>query len=453
MDKEKLGNMPLKKLILYMAIPMVLAQLVNLLYNLVDRIYVGRIPEVGTMALTGLGVAFPIIILISAFGGLVGSGGGTRVAIALGEKKYDKAEKILGNSFLLLVFFSVICLIVFYIFKDPLLIFFGASENSLPYASSYLGIYLIGTLSIMVTLSLNMFITSQGFTKVSMITVIIGCIANIILDPIFIFGFNMGVEGAALASVISQTISAIFVIVFLCSKKSIIRLKFSQMKINFKIIGAIVAIGISTFVMQATESLIQLVFNKGMQTYGNDYYIALMTIMFSSMQMIMLPLMGFCQGVQPVISYNYGAKNIDRVKKTFWIMFKICLGYSLVVIGLIEVFPTLIIRIFTDDINVIGIGAKPMRIFLMGISLMGAQIACQQTFVALGRAKTSLFLAMLRKIILLIPLAIIIPLVTDLGVYGLYIAEAISDIMAITVTIVLFISTRKKLFVVPNEEI
>ncbi|MEG1835682.1 MAG: MATE family efflux transporter [Oscillospiraceae bacterium] len=446
MDKNhKLELMPIKKLFFEMAIPTLLAQLVSLLYNVVDRMYVGRIEGSGSLALAGLGVSFPIILLISAFSGLIGMGGAPRAAIAMGNKDNNTAEKILGNSITMLLGLSVILFTAFYFSKDFILMAFGASAQSLPYASDYLTIYLYGTPFVMLTFGLNIFITNQGFTKISMITVIIGCVLNIILDPIFIFALNMGVKGAALATIISQGVSAFFVIGFLLSKKSTLKVRLKNLKLSKVLVGSILSLGVSPFLMQSTECLIQLIFNTGMQKYGNDNYVALMSIFFSVTQILLMPMQGLTQGVSPIISYNYGAKNMARVRETFNLLFAVCIGLSAISVVFAEIFPGVLIGLFTSDASLIALGIKPLRIFVFGMAIFGAQSACQQTFLALGQAKVSMFLAALRKIILLTPLALLLPLIPKLGIWGLFIAEPVSDILATTTTIIMFIFMSKKL--------
>lgn len=445
MKQNRLETEPIGKLILQLAIPTVLAQLVNLLYNIVDRIYVGRIPGEGSLALAGLGVTFPIILLVSAFASLAGMGGASRAAVCMGAKDNERAEKILGNSTMLLIVFAVVLAVVFIITKDPILLTFGASETTLPYASDYITIYLIGTVFVQIALGLNMFITNQGFSKTSMMTVCIGAIINIILDPIFIYGFNMGVKGAALATIMSQAVSCIWVLKFLTGKKTILKIKLKNLIPDWNIIGLILSLGVSPFIMQMTECLIQLTFNNGMLKYGNDLYVALMSILFSLTQLIWMPLQGFAQGSQPVVGYNYGAGRIDRVKKAFKVQFTISLAFSLVAIGIVELFPKVFMGLFTNDPELINIGVNTTRLFLAGMALMGAQSACQQTFLALGEAKISVFLACLRKVILLLPLALILPKIGGLGVWGLLLAEPVSDVIAATCTTTMFAIRSKKL--------
>lgn len=446
-ENQALATEPVGRLLFRLAIPTVVAQLVNLLYNIIDRIYVGHIPDVGTEALAGLGVTFPIVMLVAAVSSLAGMGGSARAAIAMGKGEHNQAEKYLGNAAAMLVVFSVILTVVFLITKDPILMVFGASETTLPYASSYLGIYLLGTIFVQIALGLNMFITNQGFAKTSMATVCIGAVLNIILDPIFIFVFHMEVRGAALATIISQAVSAIWVLKFLTGKKTVLRLKLSCMLPDWEIIGSILILGISPFIMQSTESLIQLIFNTGMQKYGDDMYVAVMSILFSIMQVVWMPMQGFAQGAQPIISYNYGARNIPRVKKCFRILFVICMAFSVCIIGLVELFPGLFIGMFTDEAALIQLGTPALRIFMLGMCIMGAQSACQQTFLALGESMISMFLALLRKVILLMPLALILPVVTGWGVWGLFIAEPVSDVIAVCTTTTMFAVRSRKILV------
>lgn len=441
MEKEPVG-----RLLFSLALPTVLAQLVNLLYNIVDRIYVGRMGEEGALALAGLGVTFPVIMLISAFAVLIGMGGAPRASIAMGKRDKEQAEKILGNCVLMLFLVSIVLTVVFMVFKEWILIRFGASENTLSYAAEYLSVYLLGTVFVQAALGLNMFITSQGFAKVGMMTVCIGAILNIVLDPVFIYGLDMGVKGAALATVISQGVSAVWVVKFLSGRKTILKIRRKNFRLSGNIVLSVLALGISPFVMQSTECLVQLTFNTSMLKYGDDIYVAVMSILFSITQFVWLPMQGFTQGAQPILSYNYGAGNMDRVKKTFRLLLTAALTYSLCLVGLIEIFPGFFIRIFSNDLRVIEIGTFGIRIFMAGMLIMGAQSACQQTFLALGEAKISLFLALLRKVILLIPLALVLPLVGGLGTTGLYLAEAAADILAVITTMTLFTIRSKALF-------
>ncbi len=450
MEKNHLETTPIVPLIIKMAIPTVLAQIVQLLYNVVDRIFVGRIEDVGPLALAGLGVSLPIISLIIAFASLIGVGGATRAAIAMGAKDTKTAEKLLGNAITLIIATSLVLTTVFLIFQDELLFAFGASENTIQYATGYLSIYLLGTIFVQTTLGLNMFITNQGFAKTSMMTVLIGCILNIILDPIFIFYFDMGVRGAALATIISQAVSAVWVLRFLLSKKSILRIRKCNLKPTSFVVKGILSLGISSFIMQSTESLIQLVFNKGMQTYGGDEHVALMSIFFSLMQIVFLPVLGFGQGAQPIISFNYGAGNVSRAKETFRCLLLINSLFTVTIVAVILLFPQSFIGLFSSNSELIALGTPALRLYIFGMSFMGIQMACQQAFVATGRAKISVFLAMLRKIILLTPLALILPHINDIGFWGVLAAEPISDILSASTALVLFLMFRKTIFVKPG---
>lgn len=444
-EKNKLETEPVGGLIMRLALPTVLAQLVNLLYNIVDRIYVGRIPEIGSLSLAGLGVTFPIILLVSAFAMLAGMGGASRAAVAMGAKDNDRAEKILGNGTTLLIIFSVVLSVLFLVTKDWILLKFGASSATLPYASDYISIYLLGTVFVQLSLGLNMFITNQGFAKTSMITVCIGAVLNIALDPLFIYVFGMGVKGAALATIISQAVSCLWILKFLTGRKTIIKIRAKNLILRGDIVMSVLSLGISPFIMQATECLIQLTFNNGMLKYGGDMHVALMSVLFSLMQLVWMPMSGFTQGATPVIGYNFGALRYDRVKKAFKVMFITNILFSITVIGLVELFPKFFVGLFTNDAQLITLGENTTRLFLAGMAVMGAQSACQQTFLALGEAKISMFLACLRKIILLFPLALILPRINGMGVWGLMLAEPVSDVIAATCTTSLFVFRSKKL--------
>lgn len=444
---EKLGTEPIGKLIVSLAIPAVAAQLVNVLYNIVDRMYIGHIEEVGSIALTGVGVCFPIITLISAFSSFVGAGGAPLTAIQLGRKNREGAEKILGNGVTILACFSIVLTVFFMLFKEPLLYKFGASDDTIVYALQYLDIYLIGTIFVQFALGLNMFITSQGHAAVGMLSVLIGAIINIILDPILIFGFDMGVRGAALATIIAQACSAIWVVRFLLSEKSGIRIRKNYLKPDWRIIGSVAALGVSPFIMQATESLISIVFNSGLKRYGNDLYVGSMTILQSIMMLVTIPVMGLTQGTQPIISYNYGAKNVSRIKKTFLIVATLTFSITTICCLATSLFPTVFAKLFTPDEALIQLVGKVLPIFMAGIWIFGIQLACQSAFMGMGKAKVSLFIALLRKVILLVPMAIILP--RYFGVEGIYYAEPISDITSAIVTMILFTLTFKKIL---NEE-
>lgn len=426
----------LNKLMLSMAFPTIVAQVINILYNIVDRIYIGHIPGVGSAALTGVGIALPIITLISAFSAFVGAGGAPLSSIWYGKGDKKHAEKILGNGTFLLLLFGVLLMLVFYIWQKPLLYAFGASDDTIGYASVYLSWYLAGTLSVELALGLNTYIIAQGNTKVAMLSVLIGAILNIVLDPVFIFVFGMGVKGAAIATVLSQTASAIWVVVFLAGKNAVLKIRWEHLKPDITIIKNICALGISPFVMRATESLISIVMNRGLQTYGGDAYVGSLTIMQSVMQFMSAPLSGFTQGVQPIISYNFGAGNFDRVKQTYHRMIGICGTFSFITTLFIMLKPSAFAHIFTQDAQVVAIVCEKMPMFMCGMLLFGVQMAIQPTFLALGQAKLSLFIAMLRKVILLVPLAMILPYF--MGVDGVYMAEPISDFASAATATVLF---------------
>lgn len=442
-NDNKLEKMPLGKLIVSMALPSVAAQLINVLYNIVDRIYIGKIPDVGVTALTGLGVSLPVITLIAAFAAFAGMGGAPLSAIELGKGDKDKAEQILCGSFVLILIFSIVLTIFFMIFKTPLLYWFGASENTIGYAEDYLNIYLLGTIFVQTALGLNTFISCQGNAKTAMLSVLIGAVLNIILDYVFIFIFELGIKGAALATIISQAVSAVWVLRFLFSKRSVIKIKKKNFKIKPSIVKKILTLGISPFIMQSTESFIIIILNSGLKKYGNDFYVGSLTVMQSVMQLIVVPIQGITQGVQPIISYNFGAKNYDRIRKTFKTTLAIALTATLFLGASAVIFPEILARIFTDDIQLIEIINTYMPVFMCGMCIFGIQMACQATFMGLGQAKISLFMAVLRKIILLIPLALILPIF--FGVSGVYLAEPIADFTAATVTGTVFMFSFEKI--------
>ncbi|GIM33127.1 MATE family efflux transporter [Paraclostridium bifermentans] len=438
-----LGKGSVGKLLFQLALPAIIAQLVNVLYNIVDRIFIGRMPN-GELAMAGVGVAFPIIMIVSAFSALVGMGGAPLAAIKMGEKDNDGAEKIMTNSFSTLVIIAIILTISLLIFKENILWAFGASKDTIGYANDYIGIYLIGTLFVQIGLGLNPFINTQGFAKTGMITVLIGAIINIVLDPILIFGFNMGVKGAALATISAQFVSAVWVLLFLVGKKSVLKIRKKYIVPNLKVIGPILLLGISPFIMQATESLVIISMNNNLAKYGGDLAIGAMTIMSSVMQIILLPMMGLTQGAQPIISFNYGADKLDRVRKTFKLLLVSCLVYTTLMWGAIMIFPQVFVSIFNSNPKLVEITVWSMRIYFAGILLFGAQIACQQTFLALGQAKISMILALLRKIILLIPLIFILPIFFENKLQGVLTAEPVADITAAIVTIICFSIFYKK---------
>ena len=411
---------------------------------MVDRIYVGRIPEVGHLALAGLGVTFPVIILISAFAALVGAGGAPQAAICMGKKDLKGAERILGNCITALCILAVVLSVFFYVVKEPLLMLFGASEQTIGYANSYLGIYLLGTISVQIALGLNTFINCQGFAKTGMKTVLIGAILNTVLDPIFIFAFGMGVQGAALATILSQAVSAVWVLKFLTGKKTKWHLRREHLRPRAKVVLPALALGASPFIMQSTESLITVCFNSSLQTYGGDLAVGAMTVLSSIMQFAMMPLQGLTQGAQPIVSFNYGARNPERVRRAFRVLLIACLAYSLLLWALVQLVPQLFALMFTSDSELVAYASWALRIYMAATGIFGIQIACQQTFVALGNAKISLFLAVLRKIILLIPLIYILPRFFADKSFAVFLAEPVADVLAVCTTATMFAVHFKK---------
>lgn len=442
-NDEKLGTAPLGRLMLSLALPTVLAQLINVLYNVVDRIYIGHMQGDGNLALTGVGVTLPVITLIATFSAFAGAGGAPLAAIELGKRDERKASLIMGNSAWLLVFFSIVLTIGFLLFKVPILYAFGASSKTIAYANEYITIYLLGTIFVQLALGLNAFISGQGAAKAAMLSVLIGAVINIVLDPIFIFALHLGIRGAALATAISQFVSAVWVVSFLKSKRSVLYLKL--VRPDKSLILKIAALGIAPFVMQSTESLVTITFNTGLQRYGGDLYVGSMSILMSIMQLIVIPVNGITQGVQPIVSYNYGAGNRLRVKETVIRLVSVCLLGTLILAGVAIFCPGIYASMFTNDAELVALTCRIMPIFFLGIAIFGIQAACQSTFLALGQAKVSLFIAMLRKIILLIPLALILP--KFLGVKGIYIAEPVSDVISVIVTSVLCVITLKRIFI------
>lgn len=431
------GSIP--KLLLQLAVPAVIAQIVNLLYNIVDRIYIGHIADIGANALTGVGLFTPILMLLNAFAMLAGAGGAPLAAIAMGRKDAKKAEKIMANCFTVLLIFSALLTVIFYIAAPTMLQLFGASDATLPYALSYSRIYILGSVFVLLVLGMNPFITTQGFARISMMTTLIGAVINIILDPIFIFAFHMGVQGAALATVLSQAVGAVWILHFLTGKKTILRLQKRHMKLEKDIILPCLGLGISTFVMLSTESILSITFTSSLARYGGDLAVGAMTILTSTSQLITLPLQGICQGGQPIISYNYGAGLTDRVKKAFRCVFAVCLSYATLFCIAVLLFPSLFAGIFTSNAELTTYTAWAMRIYMAGMFACGAQISCQQSFMALGQAKVSLLMACLRKLILLIPLILILPHFLSNQVFAVFLAEPISDILAAIVTTTTFL--------------
>ena len=446
MDQSKeLATAPVGKLLFKLALPAIVAQIINVLYNIVDRIYIGHLPEIGADALTGVGVTMPVILCISAFAALVSMGAAPRASIMMGRNDYDQAEKILGNSTVMLVIISIILTLVISFYGYDILMVFGASENTITYAWEYMRIYALGTIFVQFALGLNAFITAQGYSTISMLTVLIGAIINIILDPIFMFVFDMGVSGAAWATITSQAISAIWVVYFLVSKRSTLRIKRKNLNLDPSISISSLSLGMGPFVMQFTESVIITCFNTSLLKYGGDIAVGSMTILSSIMQFAMLPLSGMTQGSQPIVSFNYGAKNYDRVKKTFRYLLISCLVYSVTLWALCMLFPQMFARMFTPSVELQEYTKWTMRVYMAGLFIFGAQIACQQTFIALGNAKMSLFLALLRKVILLIPLIYILPMILPNQTFAVFLAEPIADIIAVCTTCTLFYRTYKKI--------
>lgn len=449
-----LGTEPVGSLLRKLAIPSVTAQLINMLYNIVDRIYIGHMPEHGAMALTGVGVCMPIIMIVTAFASVSSTGGAPRSSIFMGKQDYEKAEKTLGNCFFMQIFISVILTAVLLLWSRDFLLAFGASKRTIPYATDYMNIYALGTVFVQLTLGMNAFISAQGFAKTSMLSVIIGAVCNITLDPIFIFGFHMGVQGAALATIISQAISAVWVLSFLCGKKTILRLKLSHIRFCPEIALPCIALGASTFVMQSSESIISICFNSSLLKYGGDVAVGAMTILTSVMQFAMLPLQGLGQGAQPIISYNYGAKNPSRVKQAFFLLLKCSCLYAVIFWVLVLAVPSAFVQMFTTDTALISFTVNAIRIYFAVTVLFGIQVACQMTFIAINNAKSSIIVAVVRKFVLLIPLIYLMPhLFTADKCRAVYMAEPVADVIAVTFTSILFFHQfRKELSMEPSQK-
>lgn len=439
-----LGTEPIGKLLWKLSIPAITAQIINLLYNLVDRIFIGHMAENGALALTGVGVCMPLIMIVSAFAALVSNGGSPRASMAMGKGDNEAAEKILGNSFALQIIISVMLTLILLVFHQPLFLAFGASENTIGFASSYMNIYALGTIFVQLTLGMNSFITAQGFAKTGMLSVLIGAVCNILLDPIFIYGFDMGVSGAALATVLSQAASTVWVISFLCGKKTVIKLKKQYMKIEKEIVLPGIALGLAPFIMQASESIIVVCFNSSLLKYGGDVAVGAMTILSSAMQFSMLPMQGLGQGAQPISSYNYGAGNIVRVKRTFRLLLISTLSYSIVIWALIMLFPEVFAAIFSSDTQLITYTKWALRIYCAAMGVFGAQIACQMTFISLGNAAASIAVAVMRKFVLLLPLIYVLPQFMENKTMAVYLAEPVADFLAVTFTVILFHFQFKK---------
>ena len=446
---EMLGTAPVGKLMLKLAVPAVAAQFINMLYNVVDRMYIGNIPGTGALALTGVGVCFPILMLVSAFASFAGMGGAPLASIQLGAGNKDAAERILGNSLTLLLGTSVLLTVGFSLFKTPILYAFGASENTIGYALDYVSIYLIGTIFVQLALGLNTFISAQGFATTAMLSVLIGAVTNIVLDPVFIFVLGLGVRGAALATILSQALSALWVVLFLCGKKTVLRIRPRNMVPRARILGRILALGVAPFIMQSTESLVTVTLNTGLLKYGGDLYVGSLTIMQSVMQMLVMPIQGIMQGGQPILSYNYGAGKYDRVRQTFHLLLKVMMTVTVLGCLAAVLIPDVLARMFTQDAELLSIVKRTMPIFFGGMWAFGMQMACQSLFMGLGQAKLSTFLALLRKIVLLIPLALLLPWLMN-SVMGIYIAEPIADITASFTSMALFLSKRKTLLPAQN---
>lgn len=445
-DKEFLRKEPLGKLLFRLAFPTVTAQLINMLYNIVDRIYIGHIPDIGAAALTGVGVCMPLIMIVSAFAALVGYGGAPRASIFMGKRDKESAEKTLGNCFMLQILISVVLTIVLLIWNRELLMAFGASSNTIEYGVHYMNIYALGTIFVEITLGMNAFITAQGFAKTGMLSVLIGAVSNIILDPVFIFGFHMDVRGAALATIISQALSCIWVVHFLCGKRTYLKIKKANLKLTSAIILPCLALGVATFIIQASESVISVCFNSSLQKYGGDIAVGAMTILTSVMQFAMLPLQGLGQGAQPIISYCYGAKDTERVRGAFKLLLKVSLAYSILLWIFVMLFPGGFAALFTSDARLVEFTKTALRIYMGSMLLFGIQMACQMTFNALGKAKESIIVAVTRKFILLIPLIYLMPVIIRSDqTTAVYLAEPIADLIAVTFTAILFSVQFKKI--------
>ena len=444
-DKDFLGTEPVGKLLLKLAIPTLAAQLINMLYNVVDRIYIGHIPKVGALALTGVGVCMPLIMIVSAFAVLVGNGGAPRASIYMGQGNQEDAEKTLGNCFATQILVAIVLTIVLFWGNRTFLLAFGASENTIPYATDYMNIYAIGTIFVQLTLGMNAFITAQGFAKTGMLSVLIGAVINIVLDPVFIFGLHMGVRGAALATVISQACSCVWVVSFLFGKKTFLKIKRKNLRLKANIILPSLALGLATFIMQASESIITVCFNSSLLKYGGDVAVGAMTILTSVMQFALLPLQGLGQGAQPILSYNYGAKNVNRVKKTFRLLLKVSVCYAAILWAFVEICPQIFVGMFTSDAVLMEFSKTALRVYMAAMFMFGIQIACQMAFTSFGKAKASIAVAVTRKFILLLPLIYLLPHIwTANQTNAVYLAEPIADFIAVSFTSILFTFQFKK---------
>ncbi len=437
-NKDFLGTEPIGKLLFKLAVPTVIAQLINMLYNIVDRIYIGHMPGDGSLALTGVGVCLPIILIVSAFAALVSSGGAPRASIFMGKKDMDAAEKTLGGCFTLQLVVSLVLTVILLIWNRPLLLAFGASANTIDYAASYMRIYAVGTVFVQLTLGMNAFITAQGNARIGMLTVLIGALCNIALDPVFIFLFHMGVRGAALATILSQGVSCVWCVHFLRGKKTLLRLRRANMRLTGSVVLPCVALGMAAFVMQSSESVISVCFNASLLKYGGDIAVGAMTICTSVMQFAMMPMQGISQGAQPISSYNYGAGNADRVRKTFRLLLTCCVTFSTALWLALMLLPRAFASIFTSDAALIDFAVGAIRTYCAGIFVFGIQIACQMTFVSLGNAPCSVIVAVVRKFVLLLPLIYIMPHLVSDQTMGVYLAEPVADVTAVTFTVILF---------------
>lgn len=438
-DNDFLGKEPVGRLLLKLALPTVTAQIINMLYNIVDRIYIGHIPDIGDKALTGVGVCMPLIMIVTAFAAFAGYGGAPRASIAMGRGDHETAEKTLGNCFVVQLVISILLTIALLLWNRDFLLAFGASENTIAYGVEYMNIYALGTIFVQLTLGMNAFITAQGFAKTGMLSVLIGAVANIILDPVFIFGFGMGVAGAAWATILSQAMSCAWVLFFLCGKRTHLRLRVKNFGLSPKIVLPSLALGLSTFIMQASESVISICFNSSLLRYGGDIAVGAMTILTSVMQFAMLPLQGLGQGAQPIISYNYGARNPQRVKATFLLLLKASLVYSTLLWVCVMAFPQGFAAMFTNSQVLLEYTGTALRMYMACLLLFGIQVACQMTFTSLGNAKASILVAVMRKFVLLIPLIYIMPALFPANqAAAVYLAEPVADFLAVSFTAVLF---------------
>ena len=451
-NNQYLGTEPLGKLLFKLAVPSVVAQIINMLYNIVDRIYIGHMAEGGSLALTGLGVCMPIIMVVSAFAALVSMGGAPRASIAMGRGDNSAAEYILGNCFVLQIIISAILTSALLIWDRDLLLAFGASPDTIEFAVGYMDIYATGTIFVQLTLGMNAFITAQGFSKTSMYTVLIGAVSNIILDPVFIFGFDMGVQGAALATVISQCISCVWVLFFLSSEKTILKLKKENMHLKAKVILPCLALGLAAFIMQSSESVISVSFNTSLLKYGGDIAVGAMTILSSINMFAMLPLQGLGQGAQPIVSYNYGAKDAKRVRGAFRLLLKSSLIYATALWLIIMLLPQVFTSLFTTNAELAAFTQSAMRRYFAVMFMFGIQIACQMTFTAIGSAKSSIAVAVVRKFVLLLPLIYLMPALFPADkAMAVYLAEPAADFIAVTFTAILFsIQFKRAMDKLPN---